>query len=298
VDRAVAADVIVIETRRFLAELRADGRQITGIVAPYHQPAQIGTRFLETFVPGSLIVPDGGVPLHDEHPSGVPHDESSMPITPPGEFAEGRVDGVHGMLGRWHAPQGERGDKLLAEIRNGQRSGLSAGFLPSSEDRWSVDRQRVTRMGDPLLHVAAVSRAAHPDARVLEVRASDLSQDERKALAAKGWALSDGSYPIPDAAHLHSAAILAASGHGNVEAARRLIKKRAAELGVELSSLPGFGSGTETRLSGHVAWDAILRRGKLIEAQERPYRTWAAVSGPAAARDELADRAVRSRIFA
>jgi hypothetical protein len=66
------------------------------------------------------------------------------------------------------------------------------------------------------------------------------SMTERHALAGKGHALKDGSYPIPDRKHLHSAAVLAASGHGDVAAARRLIRKRAAELGVPLKSLPGF----------------------------------------------------------
>jgi hypothetical protein len=81
-----------------------------------------------------------------------------------------------------------------------------------------------------------------------EIRAADLSEDERKDLASKGQALPDGSYPIPDAEHLHAAAVLAASGHGDAEAAKSLIRRRAAELGVSLKSLPGFGgSGGEDR---------------------------------------------------
>jgi len=67
------------------------------------------------------------------------------------------------------------------------------------------------------------------------------SASDRRSLAAKGWALPDGSYPIPDKKHLHSAAVLAASGHGNASAAKRLIRKRAKDLGVDVSSLPGFG---------------------------------------------------------
>jgi hypothetical protein len=58
------------------------------------------------------------------------------------------------------------------------------------------------------------------------------SSDERKRLASEGNALEDGSYPIPDADALHRAAILARSGHGDVAAAKRLIAKRAKELGV------------------------------------------------------------------
>jgi hypothetical protein len=59
------------------------------------------------------------------------------------------------------------------------------------------------------------------------------SADERKKLAGEGNALEDGSYPIPDADALRRAAILARSGHGNVAAAKRLIAKRAKELGVK-----------------------------------------------------------------
>src|SRR6185437_9854548 len=74
-----------------------------------------------------------------------------------------------------------------------------------------------------------------------EDRASSIGADDRKALAAKGHALSDGSYPIPDKSHLHAAAVLAASHHGNWKAAKALIRKPAKALGVDVSSLPGFG---------------------------------------------------------
>jgi hypothetical protein len=71
------------------------------------------------------------------------------------------------------------------------------------------------------------------------------SASDRRSLAAKGWALKDGSFPIPDKKHLHSAAVLAASGHGNVSAAKALIRKRARELGVDVTTLPGFGGDSE-----------------------------------------------------
>ena len=54
----------------------------------------------------------------------------------------------------------------------------------------------------------------------------------RRRAASSGNALPDGSYPIEDVSHLHSAAILARSGHGDVSAARALIARRAKELGV------------------------------------------------------------------
>ncbi len=58
------------------------------------------------------------------------------------------------------------------------------------------------------------------------------SARRRKQLAGAGHSLPDGSYPVPDKDALRRAAILARSGHGNVTAARRLIARRAKELGV------------------------------------------------------------------
>src|SRR5487761_1122869 len=55
---------------------------------------------------------------------------------------------------------------------------------------------------------------------------------ERKRLAAEGKALPDGSYPIENAEDLRNAAILARSGHGDTGAAKKLIARRAKELGV------------------------------------------------------------------
>lgn len=60
----------------------------------------------------------------------------------------------------------------------------------------------------------------------------DFSAEERRKLAKEGKALPDGSYPIADAEDLKNAAILAQSGHGDVAAAKRLIARRAKELGV------------------------------------------------------------------
>lgn len=70
-----------------------------------------------------------------------------------------------------------------------------------------------------------------------------VSTAERKKLATAGNALQDGSYPIDNAEDLHNAAVLARSGHGDVPAAKRLIAKRAKELGV--SNPLGSGSAAK-----------------------------------------------------
>lgn len=58
------------------------------------------------------------------------------------------------------------------------------------------------------------------------------SAEDRRDLASKGHALPDGSYPIADAEDLKNAITLARSGHGNVSAAKALIRRRAKDLGV------------------------------------------------------------------
>ncbi len=65
-----------------------------------------------------------------------------------------------------------------------------------------------------------------------EVYKRDVNTAERRSLASEGNALADGSYPIANAGDLHNAAHLAATGHGNAEGAKRLVARRAKELGV------------------------------------------------------------------
>lgn len=74
----------------------------------------------------------------------------------------------------------------------------------------------------------------------------DVDADERKLALKEGNSLPDGSYPIRNVAQLHAAAILAASGHGDAAAAKKLIARRAKELGVTLGTLPGFSSEKKT----------------------------------------------------
>jgi len=60
----------------------------------------------------------------------------------------------------------------------------------------------------------------------------DIDTATRRRLAADGKALPNLSYPIENTGDLQNAATLARSGHGDVAAARRLIARRARELGV------------------------------------------------------------------
>lgn len=75
-----------------------------------------------------------------------------------------------------------------------------------------------------------------PASMLMQSAAEDVakgpSAEERRKAASDGNALPDGSCPIRNAHELHSAAVLARSGHGDVAAAKRLIARRAKELGV------------------------------------------------------------------
>ena len=89
--------------------------------------------------------------------------------------------------------------------------------------------------GFPVLLAKAVEEAVDSEELVkaeAEVYKKDYSAQERRRLAHEGNALPNGSYPIGDKEDLHNAAILARSGHGDVAGAKRLIARRAKELGV------------------------------------------------------------------
>jgi hypothetical protein len=89
--------------------------------------------------------------------------------------------------------------------------------------------------------------------------ASETAEGRKKA-AESGHALPGGSYPIEDKKHLHSAAVLAASGHGDTGAAKALIRKRARELGVDVKTLPGFGGSDEDNEKAAASMVALAKQ--------------------------------------
>jgi len=99
----------------------------------------------------------------------------------------------------------------------------------TDHDYWSAD-------GRQLKPLPGEERSAGVPYELLSVTAA-----ERDKAHAAGNSLPDKSYPINNVAQLHSAAVLAASHHGDWKAAQALIRRRAKELGVDVSTLPGFG---------------------------------------------------------
>jgi hypothetical protein len=96
---------------------------------------------------------------------------------------------------------------------------------------------QVMLSGSPGRDIGLVTLSATPP--------SETAQGRREA-ADEGAALPDGSYPIKSKRQLHSAATLAASRHGNWKAAQALIRKMAPKFGVDVNSLPGFGSQSDS----------------------------------------------------
>jgi hypothetical protein len=100
---------------------------------------------------------------------------------------------------------------------------------------------------------------------------ADVSAATRREYAEKGWALKDGSYPIGNTSQLRAAAVLAASKHGDYKAAEVLIRRRAKDLGVDVTTLPGFGSGSssDTRPQMKLDADILKALGITDEADQK-----------------------------
>ena len=110
-------------------------------------------------------------------------------------------------------------------IKSAQREpDMSITFTP--DDLMKIMQHKIVEQHYDELAVKAVTDA---EAAVYK---RDIDTATRRHLAGQGHALADGSYPIANAEDLHNAAILARSGHGNAEAAKRLIARRARELDV------------------------------------------------------------------
>jgi hypothetical protein len=120
----------------------------------------------------------------------------------------------------------------------------------------------------------------------------DIDTATRRRLRAEGKALPNLSYPIENAGDLDNAAHLARSGHGDVAAARRLIARRARELGVanpldESDGATKSSSEEEAVAKALTALDAFAGAGSEQEAQAALGAVAAAVkeAGPEVTKD-------------
>jgi HK97 family phage prohead protease len=144
-----------------------DGRTLHGPLLPWGIEARVvdaGRLVTETFQRGALLGTEPArVPLTALHP----RDAGTLPIGVTIELEE-RADAAYGA---WHVSKTAIGDEVLELARDGVPLGLSIGFaeVPGG-NRWSPDRQRVTRTRAALDHVAVVRVPAYVGAGVVGVR--------------------------------------------------------------------------------------------------------------------------------
>ena len=134
--------------------------------------------------------------------------------------------------------------QLLAKLIIAEAQEMAAGQFDEIEDIELLSQaaclmrcfKRMEQYGDEddgeTVYKDALPSEAELGQVVTYLAKRKVSAAERRRLAEAGHALPDGSYPIENDEDLHNAAILARSGHGDVAAAKRLIAKRAKELGV------------------------------------------------------------------
>ncbi|MDE2103747.1 MAG: hypothetical protein KGL39_41300 [Patescibacteria group bacterium] len=97
-----------------------------------------------------------------------------------------------------------------------------------------TDEEDIGEDDDEGVEQGSMDADAMPSADKL---AKSYTVEQRRAMAQAGHALEDGSYPIANRHDLHSAVVLAESKHGDYQAAKALILRRAKDLGAE-SELP------------------------------------------------------------
>jgi HK97 family phage prohead protease len=146
-----------------------DGRTLHGALLPWGVEARVldcGRLVTETFERGALAATDPArVPLTATHP----RDNQTLPIGRTVAIEE-RADAA---WGEWLVSDTMIGNEVLALARDGVPLGLSIGFaeVPGG-NRWSPDRQRVTRTRALLDHVAVVRVPAYVGAGVVGVRSA------------------------------------------------------------------------------------------------------------------------------
>jgi hypothetical protein len=155
---------------------------------------------------------------------------------------------------------------------------MTDGKLTLSDfSQWQVVEQAWVADDDANQDKAEVQQALEQDTQLTRAdRAEamlylDVSQADRDKAKKADNSLPDGSYPINNAKQLKSAAILASSKHGDYKAAKALIRRRAKELGVDVTTLPGFGGDSKSPPKGKSDMglpDDPLKRASMLRLSE------------------------------
>ena len=139
----------------------------------------------------------------------------------------GKMHADDDVIAKFSAPEIHKGGLVLQDGRDSisfTDDDMSLTFTPA--DLAKILKSKIIENHYDELALKALYEAEEA------VYKRNVNTAERRSLASSGHALSDGSYPIANAGDLHNAAHLAETGHGNAEAAKRLIARRAEELGV------------------------------------------------------------------
>ena len=152
--------MIALERRTTGTELRSDGRQLFGRVAPFNTPARIGS-FTEEIAPGafraSLTSGADIVALQDHMPDRL------LGRTRSGTLRLSEDTG--GLNFALDLPDTTAGRDLLTMVQRGDCGGCSFGFVPT-EESWPKPDRRILR-GIDLREVSFVSwMPAYPDTTV------------------------------------------------------------------------------------------------------------------------------------
>lgn len=250
-----------MEYREFRAEsVSVDGSgKLHGVAVPFNRETAIGDPkkggWREEVAPGAAkkSVQEGDIVFlahHDMHMPLARMSAGNLSLEEAGDSLRYEVDPVDTSYGR--------DIRKLADAK--VLGGVSIGFRPI-KDEWRDDdgnpsdkfsgTHRILREIQ-LIEISAVTNPAYKDTSIMardellaerETRAEEraVSAADRDKAHAAGNSLPDKSYPINNVHQLHAAAVLAASHHGDWQAAKALIRRRAKELGVDVNTLPGFG---------------------------------------------------------
>lgn len=232
--------------------------------APFPMWDQAGEPFTEVVAPGaakrSLNNPALDVPFL------IGHDDSGIPMARTKSGTMRLSEDSRGVHVHVPAMDGRREDvrALASAVERGDMSEMSLAFI-CNRQAWddAYEQRTILEMDLHRGDVCAVVHGANPATDgswmasveqlsfrrpaaiggpvLLDRERRAVTQADRDKANAAGNSLPDGSYPINNVDQLKAAAVLAASHHGDWKAAQALIRRRAKELGVDVSTLPGFG---------------------------------------------------------
>lgn len=169
-----------------LRDVRPSERLVIGLVAPYDEtsyltPNPAGERINRGAFAKTLRQRSGAIPLLRNH-------ETAVSMGTSRSFAET----PEGLLGEFVVHEGERGDALLEDARNGYLGAMSAGFLPLVHRAGSDGAREVAEA--KLVEVSLVALPAYESAGILSVR----SAQSREAMLAPFRARPDVNLaPLP-----------------------------------------------------------------------------------------------------